>query len=106
MSGWERLTAFACIASIDESNGDFTCGSLDYGSLLTDWVVARDTIDRVGIELDVVEGSGVDLVCGLAQRTASDGTACAVFRTSQGLVVEGSLALEFAVDRGSFGTGG
>lgn len=81
-------------------------GSLDYGSLLADWVVARDTIDRVRIELNVIEGSGVNLVLVLTQRTATDGTTGAVFRTSEGLVVEGSLALEFAFDRGSFGTGG
>ena len=100
------LTVFTSIASIDESNSDFTLGSLDYGSLLTDWIVARDTIDRVGIELNMIEGSGVDLLVAVTQRTAAYGTAGAEFRTGLGLVVEGRFACEFTIDRGSFSTGG
>lgn len=62
-----KFTVFAVRASINKSNGDFTSRSLDDGFLFTDWVLARDTIDGVGIELDLVQSGSVDLFVIFAQ---------------------------------------
>ena len=62
-----RFTFFAVRASINESNGNFTSGSLDNGFLGTDGVLARDTVDGVGVELNLVQSSSVDLFVIFAQ---------------------------------------
>jgi hypothetical protein len=62
-----KLTFFAVRASINKSNGNFTSRSLDDGFLFTHWVLARDTIDGVGIELDLVQSGSVDFFVIFAQ---------------------------------------
>ena len=100
---WEvSHTLFTVETSINETNFNFTFGTFNYSSLLTDWIGAWNTIDCVRIKLSWINSSNIDCFIVFVQWSTSFNTTGWILWTKSSFIVVGSLTLEFTFKRSCF----